>query len=245
MAGLAEIELETDRAAELTRAENIFTAQQVEMSEGRLIGFFSVNPLAPYAIEEIQYWASDDRLSGLKLHLANSNVSLRPDESLDRLFEVLETAADNGFPVLIHMRNRQPDFGASDVRWFIDEIVTRIPDLKLIVAHFGGWGGFDTATEGAMNEWIEAFDSSELEGREIYFDISAVLLEGLGEDRVALFVGKIRELGLDKIVLGSDWDGYSVTEFSSRSTIDLLREAGLSQDEITTILSNRGPITRY
>src|SRR6185295_6155629 len=56
------------------RAENDGVADQVARYPNRLVAFCSVNPLKSYAIQELERCAADPRFSGLKLHLANSDV---------------------------------------------------------------------------------------------------------------------------------------------------------------------------
>ena len=57
--------------------ENNWTSAQVAKYPHRLLGFCSVNPLRPYALEEIARCAKDPNLrSGLKLHFGNSDVNV-------------------------------------------------------------------------------------------------------------------------------------------------------------------------
>ena len=56
------------------RAENDWTAQQVARFPDRLIAFCSVNPLADFALGEIERCASSGQFKGLKLHLGTSHV---------------------------------------------------------------------------------------------------------------------------------------------------------------------------
>ena len=57
----------------LVREYHAYVAYQISTSD-RLLGFFGVNPLFPYALEESQYWADRYEASGLKLHFASSNA---------------------------------------------------------------------------------------------------------------------------------------------------------------------------
>ena len=55
------------------RNDNDWTGAQVARYPKRLTGFCSVNPLKPYAVEEIDRCAKDPNLrTGLKLHFGNS-----------------------------------------------------------------------------------------------------------------------------------------------------------------------------
>jgi hypothetical protein len=50
--------------ARMTRAENVYVAEQVARNPERLIGFFSVDPLSDSALEEVRFWADNHRLTG-------------------------------------------------------------------------------------------------------------------------------------------------------------------------------------
>src|ERR1700684_593377 len=58
-------------------AENNWTSAQVAKYPHRLLGFCSVNPLRPYALEEVARCGKDPNLrTGLRLHFGNSDVNL-------------------------------------------------------------------------------------------------------------------------------------------------------------------------
>jgi predicted TIM-barrel fold metal-dependent hydrolase len=86
------------------RAENEYVAQQVAYFPGSLAGFFSVNPLSEYAIHEVSYWAEKGGMTGLKLHLANSDLDFRNPEHVSQLKAVFEVLNEYSLPVGIHMR---------------------------------------------------------------------------------------------------------------------------------------------
>lgn len=75
------------------RAENDWTAAQVAAHPDRLVGFCGVNPLKPYAMEEIERCAKDHYLrTGLKLHFGNSDVQLDVPEQVAQLKRVFASA---------------------------------------------------------------------------------------------------------------------------------------------------------
>ena len=78
---------------EAVKAENDWTSAQVAKFPDRLVAFCSVNPLRPYALEEIARCAADPRLKrGLKLHFGNSDVNLTDPADAARLREVFALA---------------------------------------------------------------------------------------------------------------------------------------------------------
>src|SRR5579862_4036689 len=70
--GLRSLHLTPSEIAAGTRRENEFTAAEVAKYPGRLVGFLSVDPLQPSAIDEIRHWHGSHELIGLKLHFTAS-----------------------------------------------------------------------------------------------------------------------------------------------------------------------------
>src|ERR1700761_206991 len=71
------------------KEENDWTSAQVARYPNRLLGFCSVNPLRPYALQEIARCANDPHLrTGLKLHFGNSDVNLSNPDHLARVQQV-------------------------------------------------------------------------------------------------------------------------------------------------------------
>ena len=75
--GLPSLHVKSDDLAAMIRRENEFTAAQVAQYPARLVGFFSVDPLADSAIDEVRYWRGNRQLVGLKLHFTASAVDVR------------------------------------------------------------------------------------------------------------------------------------------------------------------------
>ena len=85
------------------RNENDWTSAQVAMYPDRLTGFCSVNPLKPYAIEEINRCAKDPYLrTGLKLHFGNSDVDVDNPSHLAQLKRVFRVANRSRMAILVH-----------------------------------------------------------------------------------------------------------------------------------------------
>lgn len=80
--GMPEMASSEFDSAELARKENTFVAEQAAKYPDRLVGLFSVNPLADYALDEVRYQADLGALRGLKLHFTNSAVDLSDPELL-------------------------------------------------------------------------------------------------------------------------------------------------------------------
>ena len=244
-------DLDVEGREEGMRAENDWVAGQVARFPDRLLGACSVNPLDTYAPAEVQRCADDPRLVGLKLHFANSAVDLRDPDHVSRVADVFRVAGDNDLPIVAHMRTRAPDYGARDVRAFIDGVLSQAPDLPVQLAHMAGWGGYDAPTDEALVTFIEAFASGALD-RELYtFDLAAVAVppELAGADTAmvqqleaanALLSQRILELGTDRVVYATDWSALAIGAYAAS-----LRESlSLSVEELADVMDNVGPMVR-
>lgn len=215
MASMNEFELDDRTQKELTRSEDQFTVTQAAASE-KLHAFFSVNPLSDVAIEEAKYWKDKDEVSGLKLHLANSSFDYFDPTHLNKLQSIIELVDDPQMTILIHLRNRNPEYGSKEVEVFLDKILPLGPHSTWIIAHAGGWGGYDEATDQALAQIIKAIQSKTIENEEVYLDVSAVIVTEeakkyfpLSQEEIDLqakiFMERFRTLELKHWLFGSDW----------------------------------------
>ena len=93
-------------------------------------------------------------------------------------------------------------------------------------------------------DWLEERRAAGDARAEVYFDVSAVLLEEESEgvppttvEEAATLATDLRRAGFDRLLLGSD---YPV--FDPVRTLELLAErAGLSSDELLALRANRLP----
>lgn len=206
------------------RAENDYIARQVGKHPERLTAFFSVNPLADYALREIDRLAESPEFAGLKLHLANSGFSFRDSAQVQRLREIFARANESRLPIVIHLYTRDEGYGRRDAGIFIDEVLPAAPDIPIQVAHLGGGGGFGAATQGAAAAFAAALDDHPERLEHVFFDLSGVphpeyLAQGrervLKQIRVIneRFVNAVRRLGPDRIVYATDWPVVSMPRY--------------------------------
>lgn len=233
--GVPDLEVEDERSK--VRAENDYVARQVAARPDRLTAFFSVNPLADYALDEIDRLADHEAFVGLKLHLGNSHVDLRNGDHVARLREVFRRAEEHGLAVVIHLGGRSDEFGAPDAEVFLDEVLPAAADVPIQVAHMGGPGGFGPGTRASARAFAAALEDHPERTRNLVFDLSAVphptylargdsaLERRIGELNRA-FVEAARELGFDRIVFGSDYPAIPTGRY-----LEGIREALPMSDE--------------
>lgn len=212
-------ELQSPTEYEDVKKENDYVANEVSKYPDRLIGLFSVNPLRDYAIQEVDRCYDMEGLSGLKLHFTNSRVDLTIPEHLEKIKALFLHVSEKNIPILMHFRSRNPEFGKKDAEILIDEVISEIPNLKLQIAHLGGWGGFDQSTKEVFSTFIEKYNANpDLKKENVYFDFSGIIVTDresvLGLDKTTEedheeMAHMMRQWGLDYIVFGSDYQYHS------------------------------------
>jgi predicted TIM-barrel fold metal-dependent hydrolase len=192
-----------DRA---TREQNDWTAAEVSRHASRLVGFCSVNPLRPAALAEIERSLGLPGMVGIKLHLGNSGVSLRDPAHRERLKQVFALAQRLGAPVLVHMRARGgKNYGAEDVRLFLDAVVPAAPDIEIVVAHLGGSGpGYPPQNDDVLAAFAAAAAERHPMMANLYFDVATNVTSDITRESATLLVQRIRQIGLGRVLYGSD-----------------------------------------
>lgn len=194
---------------------NDSTAEFVAGAPDRRIGFMSVHPLDPGALDEIERCVTDLGLKGVKLGPNYQNFDPLGEEA----GRVYAEAERRGLPVVFHQ-------GASPVRaaplhyahpLTIDQIAIRHPELRIVMAHMGHPWQADTIVVIRKHPHV-------------YADVSALYY------RPWSFYNGMRLATewsvLDKLLLGSDWP-----IITPRETIDGLRNvnapiAGTAMPEV-------------
>lgn len=221
--------------------ENDFIMRECSLSGGRLVPFFSVNPLSPYAIDEVMRCCKHKIPKGLKLHFTNSRVDIENKGHLDKLSQVLSIAESNNIPVLIHFRSRRSENPEKALK-FIDFICEKHENLKVIIAHLGGWGSFDETTRLILELFLKGISSAPSKVQEnIYMDFSGVIIS-----KKEVIIGTFKETSesdikhMDsliskypefKIMFGSDWPFID-----SASYIENVKNFNISDNVLTSML---------
>lgn len=231
------------------QSENKRIAKAISKYPDKLVGFFSFNPLSDSAFAVIERNANRKVFTGIKLHLANSNVDLRKDEHVERLGNIFGKADSLGLGIVIHLRTQEKSYGRKDAQVFIDSVLSKAPNVPIQIAHMAGWGGYDPSTDRALNVFVREAQRGNL-GDSVYFDISAVI-RGVNkeqkkaiqnsswypENRYKRLVKQLRKLGTDKVLFGTDWPEWSPRDYKK----DIKENLSLTKSELKEILTNRAP----
>ena len=190
----------------LTVQENNWTSQQTVQSHGRLVGFCGVNPLRNGATAEIERCLRLPGMIGVKLHFANSGVSLRNPAHVARLQQIFALANAHHAPIVVHMRARTGSpYGAEDAQLFIDKLLPAAPDIVVQVAHLAGSGLFPPDAEAAMKVFAAAIARQDPRTRNLYFDQCTVAEPSSTSADGARIAAVIRSVGARRVFFGSDF----------------------------------------
>lgn len=228
---------------EKVRAENDFTAEQAAKYPDRIIPFLGINPLKPYALEELDRCVGTLKMRGLKMHFWNSGVNLRENSHLDRIQPVFEYAASHRLAVMLHFYNgRVEDFGPRDGQLFADNVLAEYPDLPICFAHFLGAGNYADVVGNTVDTIIRTCDDRpELNRDRLFMDLSAIFnrqargrFAGVTQRQLIRLGAQISKWGLPNILWGSDnREGYLATTRAMWP---------LGSDEFGQVMSNDGSL---
>lgn len=228
----------------LTREQNDWTAAEVAKHASRLIGFCSANPLRPAALEELERALKLPGMTGIKLHLGNSGISLRDPAHLARVQQLFTLAQRLRAPVLVHMRARGGNnYGAEDARIFLDQVVPLAPDIEIVVAHFGASGpGYPPQNDEVMAVFAAAAEQKDRRMANLYFDVATNVTAAMTPAGAAAVAQRIRQVGPERVLYGSD---LSPPGGSIRQGWELFRtRVPLSPTELQQIANNRTRFAR-
>jgi len=211
--------------ARVVDQENDWTLGQVKQYPKRLVGFCSVNPIRPYALEAIRHCQQIGLRGGLKMQLASAHFRFEDAEHVRQLREVFREANRLRMPILIHIHPDQSDWnGRRSAQVFMEQVLPAAPDIPVQVAHMAGWGGYDRTADDALSTFADACERRAPVCERLYFDISAVIVPPLapgekpseememayeyakdfpeGPQRLA---ANARRIGLSRVLFATDW----------------------------------------
>jgi predicted TIM-barrel fold metal-dependent hydrolase len=236
-----------EREYDQVRATNDWTSRQVEAYPDRLRGFGGLNPLRDYALEELARCAQDPHLRfGLKLHFGNSVVDYHDRQHLAQVQRVFRAANGYGMAIVVHMRasiSRRLPYGRDEARIFVEELLPTAPDVPVQIAHLAGAGGYlaDPPVDQALAVFVEAIANRDPRTRLLLFDVTDAVNPTAPPEELALIARRIRGLGVERVLYGSDGPGPGHTP---REGWAAFRRLPLSEGEFRTIAGAVAPYMR-
>ncbi len=230
------------------RAENDWTAAQAAEFPDRLRVFCGFNPLEEYALDELARCAKDPGLrQGIKLHLGNSDVQLENPAHVEQLRRVFRAANENRMAVVVHLRasiSKKRPYGPVQAHAFLEQLLPAAPDIPVQVAHLAGTGpGYeDPSADSVMAVLAEAVEKRDPRTRRLWFDVTTVVDRGISAQTAALVAKRIRQVGADRILYGSD--AAVGDNLRPREAWEAFRRLPLTDREFETIARNVAPYLR-
>ena len=192
-------------AGALLRAANDWTVAQSRRHPHRLAAFIAIDPMHPSALAEIERWRGNPLVTGLKLHLTAAGTDLRNKADLAALALVFRAADEARLTILIHLRTQRMDYGATDVRRFLADVLPAAGSSYVQVAHLGGWGQLDAATISALSAFADANEADRRSLAKVRFDLSGALTDATPYADRAMLAALISRIGPGHFLPGSDW----------------------------------------
>lgn len=204
-----------------------------------------MNFLRPYAWEEMLRCRREHHTPGIKLHLASAETDLRNAEHLNALARIVAWADSERVSVLLHFDPQRRGLEVEDVEHFIKSVLEPCPNLRVLVAHLGGSGGYGPWTQAVFRcfaDWLARGRALGEERPGVYFDVSAVILEHESEgvpattaEQAAAFAVDLRRAGLQRIVFASDYPVFDPRRYARV----LAEKTSLHATELAQLLENR------
>ena len=136
---------------------------------------------------------------------------------------------------MAHIRPRLRPYGKEDAEIFLREVLPEAPNVPIQIAHLAGWGGYDEAADEAAAVFADAIAKKDPATKNLYFDITTIVFPGTPADDRRRIAQRIRQLGVRRVVYGSDLGD------PRQGWIDVLRNLPLTESEFAIIARNATP----
>lgn len=232
------------------RAENDWVAAQAARHPERLVALCSFNPLKDYALLELGRCATSPGFGrGIKLDFAASDVQLDQPAHVERLRQVFRAANARGMAIVMDMRASRAlgrPYGAAQARVLLEQVLPYAPDVPVQVSHLAGNGpGFgDTPAREALAVLAEAAARGDPRMRQVWFDVATVVQADLPLEEARRLVRRLRQLGLDRVLYGSDPHPGAGAGLESAGGWDAFLRLPLDDAETARVARNVVPYLR-
>jgi uncharacterized protein len=218
------------------RAENDWTAKEVSRYPDRLAFACSVSPLEDYSIEEVMRCARDLKARAVKLNFGSSGVKFEDPSHLAKVRNLFKAAKEAGLAIVVHLEPGR-FYGPQEVEIFLNELVPAAPDTIIQIAHLAGNGPGITSPE-ALEAFAKAIASGDQRTKNLFFDLGGVVYQNMPPEEAKLMVTRMRQLGLDRVLFGSDRMA-GVENPPIQDQWMWIRHLPLTGAELRTLASNR------
>lgn len=168
-----------------------------------------MNPLKPFALDEIARCARDPSLQcGIKIHFGNSDVRLDDEVHVEQLQRVFRAANDRGMAIVVDLRPAGANGESSSVaqaRVFLERLLPDAPDVPVQLSQMAGGGSaYDASTDSAVAFLADTVAARDPRTARRWFDVTSLVTTVLSPATATQVARRIRQIGVDRIVFGSD-----------------------------------------
>ena len=157
--------------------------------------------------------------------------------------------AANGYKmaIVVHMRasfGQKLPYGRDAALVMLNELAPAAPDVPIQIAHLAGGGGpADQAAHDALDVLADAVSRRDPRTTQLWFDVTGMrTVSKMTPDELTYFAAKIRQIGVQRIVYGSD--APSGGNPPPQQAWAAFRKLPLSDEEFRTIAGNLAPYMR-
>ena len=216
--------------------ENDFVAAEVGKYPDRLIGFCGINPLYESAVGEIERCLNLPGMTGIKLHLPSSEVTMTDGEHVARLSAVFDKIQERGAPVLMHVGTPLGLALSPDGLTNLATIIATHPDVRVAHAHCAA-----ETDDQRLEVWLKGMVATPpvFSPDNFYIEVSACLefFEDAPLAKKELIVWRLRTWGLERVLFGSDYLMVAPVQ-TQEEALESLSKYPFTQEEIDLILNN-------
>lgn len=235
--------IDVEDGATAVRMENDWTAEQVARYPDRLVMACGINPLHDFAVAELARCSRIPHVIGMKINVGDAGVRFDNPEHVAKLRALFAAANENGMAMIVHLEPGR-FYGPAEVELFLDQIASAAPDVTIQIAHLAGNGPGITSPEA-----LEAFAKLRVAGdprtRNLWFDFAGLVHAGISPAQAELMATRMRQIGLDRILFGSDASpGTDANPSADQHWTTTRRKLPLTDEELRTIAGNVAPYLR-
>jgi predicted TIM-barrel fold metal-dependent hydrolase len=172
-------------------------------------------------------------------------VNVNNPDHLARLRRVFRAANEHHMAIVVHMHaniNHHRPYGTKEAVIFLEQLLPEAPDVVVQIAHLAGGGGYDDpATDAALSVFVQAIERKDPRTKNLYFDVCGIAIPGIWEDKGDLIVQRIREIGTNRLLYGSD---AATADNTPNSALKRWHSLPLTQSEFREIENNVAPYVR-
>jgi predicted TIM-barrel fold metal-dependent hydrolase len=182
----------------------------------------------------------------IKLHFGNSDVDLDNAQDIAKVRAVFQAANKHHMAIVVHMHpsiSHHRTYGAAEAQVVLDRLLAVTPEVSVQIAHLTGSGGYDPMTDAALGVFVEAIAKHDPRVRNVWFDVAAVIRPGMPPDLVQLVTKRIREIGPERVLYGSD--AATAGNLNPREGWAAFRTLRLTNAEFRAIARNVPPYMRW